>query len=240
MVSLQAIKQRVPSSFKAGVRKILNHGKLSFGSQFERRVFRVIFASKEHSLDRIRGLEESKDSAWMGLEEIGYGLVRQFRPKVVVELGTHMGFSALAMGAALRKNGDGGQLFAVDTWMGDEHAGFYGDQIYNQLTRRVDEFELNSTINLLRMRFDEALHQVPTPIDLLHIDGLHTWDAVKHDWETFSTLVRPGGVVIFHDVESQWVDVKRFWETLRPRYPTVTIRHSNGLGILEMTPRTSS
>ena len=37
------------------------------------------------------------------------------------------------------------------------------------------------------------------PIDLLVIDGDHTVEGVKCDWNDWSRFVRPGGVVIFHD-----------------------------------------
>ncbi len=55
---------------------------------------------------------ESEQSAWRGLASLGYEIVRRYRPRVVVELGTHVGTSAFAMAPALRDLGEGGRLYA--------------------------------------------------------------------------------------------------------------------------------
>jgi predicted O-methyltransferase YrrM len=40
------------------------------------------------------------------------------------------------------------------------------------------------------------------PIDFLFIDGDHTFDGLKRDWEAWSTLIKRGGVVGLHDSRS--------------------------------------
>ena len=51
----------------------------------------------------------------------------------------------------------------------------------------------------------------------LFIDGDHTSEGVKRDWEMYSQLVRPGGLVAFHDIASSYDDtqVARFWNELK-------------------------
>ena len=202
--------------------------------EFQQKVIRSQFSLEPKALDQLRSFDEMKPSAWFGLAKIGYRLVQTFKPKVVVELGTHVGLSALAMGLALQELGQNGQIYAVDTWQGDEHTGTYGGSIYDTFLQRRDTLGLADTVVPLRMLFDDAFDKIPQPIDLLHIDGLHTWEAVSHDWEKFSPLVRPGGIVMFHDVNSNWVDVKRFWKTLKVRFDHYTVLQSNGLGILQI------
>jgi O-antigen biosynthesis protein len=185
--------------------------------------------------ERLRELEDFKElelSAWQGLEGLAYHIVRHYRPKLIVELGTHMGLSALAMGLALRDLGEGGRLFAVDSWEGDPQAGFYGDSVYRTFLGRSEQLDLGSIIVALRMYFDDARDRVATPIDLLHIDGLHTWEAVSHDFEVFGPLVRPGGLVMFHDVNSGYEGVQRFWAGISRRYESHMVPYSNGLGII--------
>jgi len=54
--------------------------------------------------------------------------------------------------------------------------------------------------------------------DMLFIDGDHTYDGVKADYEMYSPLVRPGGLIGFHDIcqhpSMRFVQVNRFWATL--------------------------
>src|SRR6266550_1401987 len=56
------------------------------------------------------------------------------------------------------------------------------------------------------------------PVDMLFIDGDHTYDGVKADYEMYSPLVRPGGLIGFHDIcqhpSMEFVQVNRFWATL--------------------------
>lgn len=56
------------------------------------------------------------------------------------------------------------------------------------------------------------------PVDLLFIDGDHTFEGVKADYEMYSPLVRPGGLIAFHDVcghpTMPFIEVDRFWATL--------------------------
>lgn len=59
------------------------------------------------------------------------------------------------------------------------------------------------------------------PIDLLFIDGDHSYDGCKLDYQMYSPLVRPGGLIAFHDIvdtpfmRSVDNDVWRFWGELQ-------------------------
>jgi hypothetical protein len=56
------------------------------------------------------------------------------------------------------------------------------------------------------------------PIDMLFIDGDHTYEGVKADYELYGPLVREGGLVGFHDIchhaNMPFIEVDRFWHTL--------------------------
>ena len=53
-------------------------------------------------------------------------------------------------------------------------------------------------------------------LDLLLIDGDHTFEGVKSDFELYSGFIRPGGVIAFHDIQPGFEDagvaVSRFWK----------------------------
>jgi predicted O-methyltransferase YrrM len=59
-------------------------------------------------------------------------------------------------------------------------------------------------------------------IDLLFIDGDHTYEGVKRDWEMYSPLVRDGGVVVFHDIIEHFhlpdCRVDAFWNELKQNH----------------------
>jgi hypothetical protein len=126
----------------------------------------------------------------------------------------------------------------VDTWLGDAHATHYKESVYQDLREYHREYESFST--LLRMTFDEALPQVPDgSVDLLHIDGLHFYDAVKKDYETWRPKFSERGVVLFHDtMETQdGFGVHQIWSELSTNFPSFNMEHGHGLGILAVGPR---
>jgi len=174
------------------------------------------------------------ESAWYGHVPFGYWLVGQLRPDVLVELGTHNGVSYAAFCDAVLDGGLPTRCFAVDTWQGDEHAGRYDEQVFAELQqfhdRRYGQFS-----RLLRMTFDSALEQMPDGgVDLLHIDGEHTYEAVSHDFHAWLPKLSDRAVVLFHDtnVRERNFGVWRLWHELRQRYSGFEFLHSHGLGML--------
>jgi len=173
-------------------------------------------------------------SAWLGHIPFASWVIEQLRPALIVELGTHRGASFLAFCQAVEEQRLMSRVFAVDTWEGDEHAGFYGEDIYAEL-RAYQQRYYAGVSEMLRMRFDEALTNFDDgSIDLLHIDGLHTYDAVKEDFESWRPKLSSRAVVFFHDtfVREREFGVWRYWEEISQRYPSFEFTHTHGLGVL--------
>ena len=84
------------------------------------------------------------------------------------------------------------------------------------------------------MTFEEASKQVKTSIDLLHVDGLHTFKAVSYDFKCFRHLLAPGAIVLFHDVYTSFPEMRLFWTLMARRYPSYLIPYSHGLGVLQI------
>ena len=172
---------------------------------------------------------------WAGHKYFAYDLIRNAKPEVLVELGTFKGTSFFSFCQAVKDEKLGTKLFAIDTWQGDEHGGFYGDDIYKNVESIKREYYYNLDVQLLRKTFDEALNEFEdNSIDVLHIDGLHTYEAVKHDFETWLPKVKENGIILFHDIVVTRDDfgVFKFWKELKEKYATFEFRHSYGLGVL--------
>ncbi len=56
-------------------------------------------------------------------------------------------------------------------------------------------------------------------IDFLFIDGDHSYEGVKKDYELYSPFVRKGGIIAFHDIAVHppiaGCEVHRFWQELQ-------------------------
>ena len=173
--------------------------------------------------------------AWAGHKFFAYDFVRNFKPKRIVELGTHKGTSFFSFCQAVKDEGLDSELNAIDTWKGDEHAGLYGEEIFDGVMDIKNSYYGSLNIKLIRKLFDDAVGAFEEgSIDLLHIDGLHTYEAVKHDFETWLPKVCTDGVIFFHDICEKTDDfgVYKLWAELKERYATIEFDHSHGLGIL--------
>lgn len=173
-------------------------------------------------------------STWVDHLPFGYDLVAAHRPEVLVELGTQSGVSYFCFCQSARENGVDLRAFAVDTWKGDAHTSAYDEKIWEEV-RAHNEANYAGSSTLLRMLFEEALGQFEDgSIDLLHIDGYHTHEAVRGDFERWYPKVRPGGLVLFHDVAARLMDFGawRYFDELEREHETFRFQHGFGLGVL--------
>jgi hypothetical protein len=173
-------------------------------------------------------------STWVDHLPFGYDIVAATKPRIAVELGTQHGLSYFCFCQSMQENRIDGLCYAVDTWAGDDHTGSYDDTVFNTVQKHARAQYPNITY-LMRMLFNDALaHFSDDSIDLLHIDGLHTYEAVSEDFQNWLPKVRPGGVILFHDIQARMMDFGawRFWEEIAPKYNTFEFKQGFGLGVL--------
>jgi len=79
------------------------------------------------------------------------------------------------------------------------------------------------------------------PFDVLFIDGDHSYDGAREDFIVYGDMVRPGGLIILHDIDTfrDDVGVPKLWEEIKLRHDTLDIigKHADdipggGIGIV--------
>lgn len=142
--------------------------------------------------------------------------VARRRPSTVVEIGTSRGGSLLGL---CRAAPDEATIVSVDIPAGLGGSGYprWKEHVLASFAKPGQDLHLvraDSSDPATAERVSEILDD--RPLDLLFIDGDHSYEGVRADWDAYSPMVGPGGVAILHDVlPNPWnpsVEVDAFWE----------------------------
>jgi len=150
------------------------------------------------------------------------------------ELGTYHGRSLFSAAQAARRITPAPECIGIDSWVGDRHTGQYPQQVGARM-QRVAATAFPTSIVTMQATFDDARPLFDEgSVDLLLIDGLHTYDAVRHDMETWRGVLSGRGIVMLHDSVSTNPDfaVGRYVAELRDHFPMLEIRHTEGLAVV--------
>jgi hypothetical protein len=171
---------------------------------------------------------------WSGHLPFARDLVVAVKPRLLVELGTHDGESYFGFCQAIAESNFDCVGYAVNTWTGEPDKGSDADIFQN--IWGYNEIHYRSFSHLLRSTFDEALPQfADETIDILHLDGLRTYEAVSRVFHSWFPKVKPGGFILLHDVAARHADfgVWKVWDELEAFGRRFLFHHSWGLGVLE-------
>jgi predicted O-methyltransferase YrrM len=132
-----------------------------------------------------------------------YALMRSQPPGTVVEIGSYLGRSTVFFALALREVNPQGRVVAIDPHTGDRQ------QLEALSADRLPTFELfrqhcraAGVEDLVEARVAtsvEAAADWSGPVDLLYVDGWHSYDAVVADGEAWLPHLSSQGVVVFDD-----------------------------------------
>lgn len=179
-------------------------------------------------------------AAWVGHIPFAHWLIERINPDIFVELGTHGGGSYFAFCDSVLQHKLNTQCYAVDTWEGDEQAGFYGGRVFDYV-ESLNNSKFSKFSKLYQTTFDDALKEFDDgTVGLLHIDGFHSLEAVSHDFATWRPKLTDDAIVLFHDTQVFREDfgVHKFWARLcsSDERSHFEFFHSHGLGVFCNNP----
>jgi predicted O-methyltransferase YrrM len=156
--------------------------------------------------ERVRGFEDlafifssnqlSHGVASLQIDEAAllYRLARDADSGPFAEIGRFKGGSTLIFAAALP---DG-----VELWSYDLHVALRTDmpgaELDAELRGALERYGLAQKVHLL-VADSRTVEPPPGPLELLFVDGDHSYEGAKADFERWSAFVRPGGRLLFHD-----------------------------------------
>ena len=164
--------------------------------------------------------------SWLEHIPFAFWIVDALRPAVLVELGTQSGNSYASFAQAVQTLGLPTACYAVDTWQGDSQAGFYDERVFAEWAAYHDR-HFAAFSRLIRSTFDEAAEHFPDgSIDLLHIDGCHTYESVSADFERWRPKLSRRGVILLHDINVRERDFGAWRSVLgRIRYSGLSVAY---------------
>ena len=114
---------------------------------------------------------------------------------IACEIGSYLGASAslLALAASVLD----GSVHCVDTWDNRAMSVEPERDTYEEFRRNTDPFA--RWITMHRGESIAVASQVPAPLDLLFIDGDHSYDGAKADLDHYAPKLRAGGLLLMHD-----------------------------------------
>lgn len=168
---------------------------------------------------------------------------RAIKPKNVLEIGSLLGWSLKRF---IQNAEKGSNIISIDLPVRD-FVGSMDDRVDQQEYGHMflwKKWAKEAGVNLFvipQSSFDQntllQVRSITPQLDFLFIDGNHMYEAIKNDFEMYSLLVRPGGIIAFHDIApNEEGGGSRYWNEIKHNYKYKEILKSPkglmGIGVL--------
>lgn len=117
-------------------------------------------------------------------------LVYGNRPETILEVGYHLGFSACCMCAGAELSEQPAKMLSVDIQECDQGKIVQSFGFNNHTFLQGNSYLVRSKVQAI----------LGPKIDFLFLDGDHTYEGLKGDWNTYSPMLSDKGLAVFHDV----------------------------------------
>lgn len=134
-----------------------------------------------------------------------YEFVLELAPDNILEIGTQRGQSTKTMLMALNVLGRG-KLVSVDR----KNRIHILDAEHPEL-KKYWEFITGDSHKEETLELTKNVIGEENQYDMLFIDGDHMNPGVQKDWDDYTPLVKPGGIIMMHDITNKNADVKDVW-----------------------------
>src|SRR5262249_36020448 len=128
-----------------------------------------------------------------------FWIVEATQPDLIVELGTTTGNSYFSFCQVVKQIGLRTSCCAVLPSAKDRESGHCGDEAYERMSK-INRSKYLPFSRLIRSTIDQTISQFrDRSIDLLHIDGVHSYDTLKHYFESWRPKLTDRAVVLLHN-----------------------------------------
>lgn len=114
--------------------------------------------------------------------------------RLAVEIGVFEGVTTARLAEAL---GEGALLIGIDPFVRGRLGICWSRSIALSMTSK---WRLAGKVRFIEKLSRDAGREVEGPVDFVFIDGDHSFEGIRADWETWSPKVAPNGIVALHDV----------------------------------------
>jgi predicted O-methyltransferase YrrM len=133
-----------------------------------------------------------------------YYLVRAVRPELLLEIGTHIGSSTVALALAAkedRSDGVGGRIVTVDVRDVNDERTKPWEQFQMTVSpfRMLSDLGLEHTVRFVASEASQYLRETENLFDLIFLDGDHDAEAVYREIPLALKRLRPDGLIVLHD-----------------------------------------
>ncbi|WP_419759659.1 glycosyltransferase [Acidisoma sp.] len=176
------------------------------------------------------------DSAWLGHLPFAFWLMRAAQPALLVEIGPHPGAAYAAFCQSVARDRLATQCFSID--VSAESLVAQAEEVHDDLHAHLEQ-RFTGFSHVLRCRLDDALARFPNgSVDLLHIDGLNSYERLRRVFEAWLPKLSERAVVLLHGTTERQAgfEVWRLWAEVAARWPAFEFVHGQGLGVLCVGP----
>jgi len=145
----------------------------------------------------LMGHAQRRDDLNLGLGWLYYALGRTLRPATAVVIGSWRGFVPLVLARALADNCEGGQVHFIDPGLVDD---FWRDaQKVREYFAGFGATNIEHHLATTQKFIGSVGYRQLSEVGIVFIDGYHTAEQARFDFDAFSQKLAPNGVMLLHD-----------------------------------------